>query len=121
MTEQSKATTDILAILKTQPIVDAIEILNAVELELISQFERQHVANISVKNKIIRKKERRSKVYLDRELYNFLLSLDLSFMSKKDVLNRSIAAFGQSRAPSYTALVRVWEQLLADKREQDGR
>ncbi|MCY9873910.1 primosomal protein [Vibrio barjaei] len=52
------------------------------------------------------------KIELDRELYEFITSLDLKFMTQKDVLNACIEKFGKDRAPSRTGLNRVFNKLL---------
>ncbi|MDA5312304.1 MULTISPECIES: hypothetical protein [Vibrio] len=57
----------------------------------------------------------KSKIDSDRELHDFILSLDLEFLPQKDVLLACIDKFGKERAPSRTSLNRAWKKLLHKK------
>ncbi|MVB42543.1 primosomal protein [Vibrio cholerae] len=57
----------------------------------------------------------KSKIDSDRELHDFILSLDLEFLTQKDVLLACIDKFGKERAPSRTSLNRAWKKLLHKK------
>lgn len=57
----------------------------------------------------------KSKIELDRELHDFILSMDLEFMTQKDVRLACLNKFGKERAPSRTALNRAWPKLLHKK------
>lgn len=61
--------------------------------------------------------KRKSKIEQDRELYEFILSMDLEFSTQKNVRLACIDKFGLERAPSRTALGRVWKKLLYKKQE----
>lgn len=56
-----------------------------------------------------------SKTELDRELYEFILSMDLEFLTQKQVRLVCIDKFGLERAPSRSALSRIWKKLLLKK------
>lgn len=57
----------------------------------------------------------KSKIELDRELHDFILSMDLEFMTQKDVRVACLNKFGKERTPSRTALNRAWSKLLYKK------
>ncbi|EGR4316045.1 primosomal protein [Vibrio cholerae] len=59
----------------------------------------------------------KSKIDSDRELHDFIMSLDLEFLHQKDVLLACIDKFGKKRAPSRTSLNRAWKKLLHKKGE----
>ncbi|EJB8688024.1 MULTISPECIES: hypothetical protein [Vibrio] len=59
----------------------------------------------------------KSKIDSDRELHDFIISLDLEFLHQKDVLLACIDKFGKERAPSRTSLNRAWNKLLHKKKE----
>ncbi|WP_249324917.1 hypothetical protein [Vibrio campbellii] len=62
-----------------------------------------------------KKIRRLSKIELDRELYEFIMSLDLEFMTQADVRDVCIDKFGKDRAPSRTGLNRAFNKLLNGK------
>lgn len=57
----------------------------------------------------------KSKIEWDRELHDFILSMDLEFSTQKEVLIACIDKFGKERAPSRTGLNRAWKKLLHKK------
>lgn len=56
-----------------------------------------------------------SKIESDRELYEFIMSLDIEFMTQADVRYACIDKFGKDRAPSRTGLNRAFNKLLNRK------
>ncbi len=88
------------------------------ELDKLSMTEAKDVLE-TVRNSLeLRpRSSRKSKIELDRELYEFILSLDLEFSAQKTVRSMCIAKFGLERAPSRTALSRMWERLLCAKQK----
>ncbi|KGK15316.1 hypothetical protein [Vibrio navarrensis] len=63
---------------------------------------------------------RRCKIELDKELYDFILSLDLKSTTQKDVLEICIEQFGKERSPSRTGLNRAWRKLLMAQKTMKG-
>lgn len=63
---------------------------------------------------------RRCKIELDKELYDFILSLDLKSTTQKDVLEICIERFGKERSPSRTGLNRAWRKLLMAQKAMKG-
>jgi DNA polymerase III psi subunit len=61
--------------------------------------------------------KRKSKIEQDRELHDFILSMDLEFCTQKNVRHACIDKFGADRAPSRTSLNRAWHKLLQKKQE----
>lgn len=86
-------------------IMDILLMLNAIEarnvIEAICQDLGQKAPAFS------KRRHQKSKIELDRELYEFILSLDLEFVTQKDVLAACIDKFGVERSPSRTGLNRA--------------
>ncbi|MEZ8860194.1 primosomal protein [Vibrio sp. 10N.247.311.51] len=91
-------------------IMDILLMLNAIEarnvIEAICQDLGQKAPAFQ------KRKGRLSKIELDRDLYEFILSLDLEFMAQRDVLNACIDEFGKERSPSKTGLNRAFSNNL---------
>ena len=58
---------------------------------------------------------RLSMIESDREVYEFLLSLDLAFMSQRDVFELCKSKFGEKRMPKKSSFNRGFKKLLAQK------
>lgn len=63
---------------------------------------------------------RRCKIELDKELYDFILSLDLKSTTQKNALDICIERFGKARAPSRAGLNRAWRKLLTAQKVVRG-
>jgi len=96
---------DILKILKSLNVYQAKNVLDLVYKSISSG--KLELAPIPTRFK--------SKIELDRELHDFILSMDLEFMTQKDVRLACLKKFGKERAPSRTALNRAWPKLLHKK------
>lgn len=62
---------------------------------------------------------RLSKIESDREIYEFLLSLDLEFMPQRYVFKLCTKKFGEARMPKKSSFNRGFKKLLAKKELQN--
>ncbi|MFI3273734.1 primosomal protein [Vibrio sp.] len=98
-----------------EKIMDILLMLNVVEARNVLDAICQ---SLGQKTPAFKKRAgQKSKIELDRELYEFILSLDLEFMTQGDVLAACIDKFGKERSPSRTSLNRAFNNgvLLARK------
>ncbi len=58
---------------------------------------------------------RLSMIESDREVYEFLLGLDLEFMTQRDVFELCKSKFGENRLPKKSSFNRGFKKLLAQK------
>lgn len=103
----SRAQKEILNTLSNLNVFEAVSVLDFVYLAVKSR--KADLAPSPMLSK--------SKIELDRELFEFILGMDLEFMTQKDVLTACIDKFGKERAPSRTGLNRLWREILAKKAE----
>ncbi|HAS6636674.1 primosomal protein [Vibrio parahaemolyticus] len=106
-TKEQEAKDQIMAILHPLNMSEVRNVLGAISLSL------------GQKATFVQKSTRQlSKIESDRELYEFIMNLDLEFMTQKDVLSACIAKFGKVRAPSRTGLNRAFNKLLNRKGDE---
>ena len=108
-TNSQKALDNVLNILKELTINDAEYVLKATAQTLSQKFTLNGVIKFPVKSKIQR----------DLPLLNFILSLELNYLSQKDVRALCIDKFGTDRVPARTSFNREWPHLVALKAERD--
>ncbi|EOC7930513.1 primosomal protein [Vibrio fluvialis] len=90
--------------------------LNAIEAKCVLNHVSQAIQQGSLlANVDLKPTKRKSKVELDRELYEFILNLDLDFLTQKDVRAACMAKFGSKRTPSRTSLNRAFRAGIFDK------
>ncbi|MCR9684320.1 primosomal protein [Vibrio antiquarius] len=106
-TKEQEAKDQIMEILLPLNISEVRNVLDAISLSL-----GQKTICVQKNTRLL------SKIESDRELYEFIMSLDLEFMTQKDVLNACIEKFGKVRAPSRTGLNRAFSKLLNQKGNQ---
>ncbi|MEZ8791898.1 primosomal protein [Vibrio splendidus] len=95
-TKEKDAQDNIMDILLTLNVIEARNVLDAT------------CRSLGLSAPVFQKRSRqKSKIELDRELYEFILSLDLEFVTQKDVLAACIDKFGVERSPSRTGLNRA--------------
>ena len=109
MTINSKAYKEIINILSKLNVFEASCVLKAVS-KSVSNGDLNYQKPRSF---------RKSKIQLDRELYDFILSFDLHHIAQRDVIAACIEEFGIERAPSRTSLCRAWPRLVALQLERD--
>ncbi|MGY5540622.1 primosomal protein [Vibrio brasiliensis] len=102
--KEKKAQEKIMAILMQLNAIEAKNVLNAICIALGQKNE--HFAT---------RTRQLSRIESDRELYEFIMSLDLEFMTQKDVLAACVDKFGKERAPSKSGLNRAFNKLLNGK------
>ncbi|MFV8387575.1 primosomal protein [Vibrio parahaemolyticus] len=106
--------------MKTVKEKDAQKQIMAILMQL-NAFEAKNVLSaiciaLGQKNEHFAARTRHlSRIESDRELYEFIMSLDLEFMTQKDVLAICVDKFGKERAPSRSGLNRVFNKLLNGK------
>ncbi len=92
-------------ILSTLNLYQANSVLNNINQQVRISSIESNATKTSRKNKLER----------DRELYEFILSLDLDFLTQKDIRILCIEKFGAERSPSRTGLSRALKKIQNQK------
>ncbi|AKB07656.1 primosomal protein [Vibrio cholerae] len=100
---------------KTKIMAELLQ-LNTIEAKCVLSHVNQAIQQGSLLVNVDSKPtKRKSKVELDRDLYEFILSLDLDFLTQKDVRAACIAKFGSKRTPSRTSINRAFRSGIFDR------
>ncbi|CAM4040195.1 MULTISPECIES: hypothetical protein [Vibrio] len=102
--KEKDAQKQIMEILLQLNVIEATKVLSAICRSL-----GQEGLNFQKRN------SRKTKVELDREVYEFIMSQDLEFITQKDVLVACVEKFGKERAPSRTGLSRALKKIQNQK------
>ncbi|MEC7308552.1 hypothetical protein [Vibrio crassostreae] len=97
----------------TSRIITELSNLSIVEAEMVVK----HVGKELFRNWVMPEAPTRrlSIIESDREVYEFLLSLDLEFMTQRDVFDVCVDKFGEERMPKKSSFNRGFRKLLAHK------
>ncbi|MGR3043920.1 primosomal protein [Vibrio vulnificus] len=98
--KEKNAQKQIMEILLQLNVIEATNVISAICSSL-----GQETHNFQKRN------NRKTKIELDREVYEFIMGLDLDFIAQKDVLVACVEKFGKERAPSRTGLSRALKKI----------